>query len=146
MLAPDPSRGAGQIDTFLKSHGGPGVQHVAFATDDAVRAVRGMRERGVDFLTTPGAYYDALGERVIPRGHTVEELRATHLLVDEDQGGQLFQIFTRSTHQRRTLFHEIVERVGARSFGTANITALYEAVQREQETDTHRAAAAPGPG
>lgn len=134
LIEPDPAATPGQIDTFLKAHGGPGVQHVAFGTDDAVRAVRELRGRGVAFLSTPGAYYDALPRRLAPRGHPVEDLRETNLLVDEDHGGQLFQIFTRSTHERATLFFEVVERMGARSFGSANISALYEAVQRDLES------------
>jgi 4-hydroxymandelate synthase len=132
LIEPDPKADPGQIDMFLKGHDGPGVQHVAFGALDAVRAVRELDGRGVGFLSTPGAYYDLLAERIEPKGHTVEELRATNLLIDEDHDGQLFQIFTSSTHPRRTLFFEIIERQGAGTFGSANIKALYEAVELER--------------
>jgi 4-hydroxymandelate synthase len=132
IIEPDSSAQPGQIDEFLKCHHGPGVQHLAFGTDDAVRAVDTLAGRGVRFLTAPGAYYEALAERVHLKAHTPQELRNLNILVDEDHGGQLFQIFTASTHERRTLFFEIIERLGARSFGTSNITALYEAVQQQR--------------
>lgn len=132
IIAPDPTAEPGQIDEFIKNHDGAGVQHVAFLTDDAVRSVRALDRRGVGFLATPGAYYDALGDRIAVRGHTEVELRELGLLVDEDHAGQLFQIFTRSEHSRRTLFFEVIERIGARTFGSANIKALYEAVEVER--------------
>ncbi|GGV12623.1 VOC family protein [Streptomyces spectabilis] len=132
LVEPDPRAKAGQIDEFLKSHHGPGVQHLAFSGDDAVRAVRTLAARGVTFLKTPGTYYDLLGERIGLRTHALDELRATNLLVDEDHGGRLFQIFTASAHPRDTLFHEVIERQGARTFGSANIKALYEAVELER--------------
>ncbi|GII96319.1 4-hydroxyphenylpyruvate dioxygenase [Sinosporangium siamense] len=132
LIEPDPSAQPGQIDDFLKSHHGHGVQHVAFSSDDAVRAVRSLSARGVGFLTTPDTYYDLLAERITPKTHPIKDLRETGLLIDEDHGGQLFQIFTRSVHPRRTLFFEIIERRGAETFGSANIKALYEAVELEQ--------------
>ncbi|QDQ10087.1 4-hydroxyphenylpyruvate dioxygenase [Streptomyces spectabilis] len=132
LIEPDPRAKAGQIDEFLKSHHGPGVQHLAFSSDDAVRAVRTLTARGVTFLKTPGTYYDLLGERIGLRTHTLDDLRSTQLLVDEDHGGQLFQIFTASAHPRGTLFYEVIERQGARTFGSANIKALYEAVELER--------------
>ncbi|MET8626206.1 4-hydroxyphenylpyruvate dioxygenase [Kitasatospora sp. NPDC004669] len=132
VIEPDTSADPGQIDMFLKKHGGAGVQHLAFSSADAVHSVRTLAERGVQFLTTPGAYYDALAARVTPRTHTVDELRESSLLIDEDHGGQLFQIFTRSSHRRRTLFFEVIERIGAETFGSSNIKALYEAVEVER--------------
>jgi 4-hydroxymandelate synthase len=132
LLEPDESADPGQIDEFLKSHQGPGVQHVAFSSHDAVRAVRVLGRRGVTFLTTPPAYYDLLRERVELPDARVESLRATNVLVDQDHDGQLFQIFTASTHPRHTIFFEIIERQGAKTFGSANIKALYEAVERER--------------
>ncbi|GIE91442.1 4-hydroxyphenylpyruvate dioxygenase [Actinoplanes regularis] len=132
LIEPDESADPGQIDEFLKSHQGAGVQHVAFSSGDAVRAVRVLADRGVAFLTTPPSYYDMLRERVALPDSKVENLRATNVLVDEDHDGQLFQIFTASTHPRHTLFFEIIERQGARTFGSANIKALYEAVERER--------------
>jgi 4-hydroxymandelate synthase len=132
LIEPDLAADPGQIDEFLKSHHGPGVQHLAFSAKDAVRSVRALAARGVGFLTTPGSYYDLLGERVNLKGHRLSELRATNILADTDHGGELFQIFTGSTHPRRTIFYEVIERQGAGTFGSANIKALYEAVELER--------------
>jgi 4-hydroxymandelate synthase len=132
LIEPDPGASPGQVDDFLNNHGGAGVQHTAFFSDDAVSSVRALAGRGVDFLTVPGGYYDTLGARITPARHSVAELRGLNLLVDQDHAGQLFQIFTRSAHPRRTLFFEVIERDGAESFGTANIKALYEAVEFER--------------
>ncbi|MFJ8430935.1 4-hydroxyphenylpyruvate dioxygenase [Kitasatospora sp. NPDC094019] len=132
LIEPDTSRRSGQIDTFLADHDGAGVQHLAFRTGDIATAVRSARERGVAFLTTPGTYYDALAERLGATAIPVETLRELDVLVDQDHGGQLFQIFARSTHPRRTYFVELIERQGAGTFGTANIKALYEAVERQR--------------
>ncbi|KDN82327.1 4-hydroxyphenylpyruvate dioxygenase [Kitasatospora cheerisanensis] len=132
LIEPDTGRRAGQIDTFLADHGGAGVQHLALRTEDIATAVRTARSRGVEFLATPGAYYDGLAERLGDTAIPVETLRELDVLVDQDHGGQLFQIFARSTHPRRTFFLELIERQGAGTFGTANIKALYEAVERQR--------------
>ncbi|WP_395292749.1 4-hydroxyphenylpyruvate dioxygenase [Kitasatospora hibisci] len=132
LIEPDTTRRPGQIDTFLADHDGAGVQHLAFRTADIAAAVRAGRARGVEFLTTPGAYYDALAERLGGTAIPVGTLRELDVLVDQDHGGQLFQIFARSTHPRRTFFLELIERQGAGTFGTANIKALYEAVERQR--------------
>ncbi|WP_344639877.1 4-hydroxyphenylpyruvate dioxygenase [Kitasatospora cystarginea] len=132
LIEPDPSREPGQIDQFIKSHGGAGIQHIAFATDDIVREVGRLGASGIGFLNTPGAYYDLVPERLELLRHSVDELRALGILVDQDQDGQLLQIFTRSVHPRGTLFFEVIERLGARTFGSGNIKALYTAVELEQ--------------
>jgi 4-hydroxymandelate synthase len=132
VIAPDTSRRPGQIDTFLKDHGGAGVQHIAFETGDVIRSVGGMSDAGIEFLTTPAAYYDLMRDRLTLTRHSVAELSGLNVLADEDHDGQLYQIFTRSTHPRGTLFFEIIERVGARTFGSGNIKALYEAVELDQ--------------
>ena len=132
LIEPDRRADPGQIDDFLKEHHGAGVQHIAFNSDDAVRAVKALSRRGVEFLKTPEAYYNMLGERITLETHTLDALRATNVLADEDHGGQLFQIFTASTHPRRTLFFEVIERQGAKTFGSSNIKALYEAVELER--------------
>ncbi len=132
LIEPDTSRRPGQIDTFLADHDGAGVQHLAFRTGDIATAVRTARDNGVAFLTTPGTYYDALAERLGATAIPVDTLRELDVLVDQDHGGQLFQIFARSTHPRRTYFVELIERQGAGTFGTANIKALYEAVERQR--------------
>ncbi|MFJ9472536.1 4-hydroxyphenylpyruvate dioxygenase [Streptomyces caniferus] len=132
LIEPDTSREPGQIDHFIKNHGGPGVQHIAFRTEDIVRSVGAMSDRGVEFLTTPAAYYRMLGDRMQLTWHSTRELCALNILADEDYEGQLFQIFTRSMHSRMTLFFEVIERAGATTFGSGNIKALYEAVEAEQ--------------
>ncbi|AZM57015.1 4-hydroxyphenylpyruvate dioxygenase [Streptomyces sp. WAC 01529] len=132
LIEPDTSAASGQIDEFLKSHQGAGVQHLAFSAADAVESVRALSGRGVGFLRTPSSYYDLLGRRVSLSAERLEDLRATNVLAAEDHDGQLFQIFTASAHPRGTLFFEIIERQGAETFGSANIKALYEAVELER--------------
>lgn len=132
LIQPHPTADAGQIDDFVKEHGGAGVQHIAFSAGDVVNTVSKLVDRGIEFLDIPDAYYRMLGNRINLAAHTAEELRRLNILADEDHDGQLFQIFTRSTHPRRTFFLEIIERHGARTFGSGNIKALYEAVEAEQ--------------
>jgi 4-hydroxymandelate synthase len=131
LLQPDVRRQHGQLDDFLTWHGGAGVQHVAFRTHDIVNAVRTFSGRGVGFASTPASYYDVLEQRLGPVAVPVPQLREVGVLVDSDHWGQMFQIFTQSMHVRRTLFLELIERHGARTFGTSNIRALYEAKERE---------------
>jgi 4-hydroxymandelate synthase len=128
----EPEVGPGQIDEFLERHGGPGVQHVAISTEDIVHVVAGLAETGTKFLDIPAAYYDRLPATLQLRRHSIPELQRLGILVDEDQDGQLYQIFTRSTHPRGTYFFEFIERDRARTFGTRNITALYESVERDR--------------
>ncbi|MFJ9518591.1 4-hydroxyphenylpyruvate dioxygenase [Kitasatospora sp. NPDC101801] len=134
LIQPDTARSPGQIDTFLDRHEGSGVQHLAFHTGDIAVAVRELTRRGVRFLSTPETYYQALPERIGATNVPVETLRELNVLVDQDHGGQLYQIFTRSAHDRRTFFLELIERQGAGTFGSANIRALYEAVERQHAT------------
>ncbi|MEN3539932.1 4-hydroxyphenylpyruvate dioxygenase [Microbispora sp. ZYX-F-249] len=134
LIEPDVTRVSGHIDDFLRDHGGAGVQHIAFTVPDIVAAVGTLASRGVEFLPTPAAYYRLLPERLEPLRHRVEELRRLNILVDEDHDGQLFQIFTRSTHPRGTYFSELIERIGAKTFGSGNIAALYTAVELQRET------------
>jgi 4-hydroxymandelate synthase len=131
ILEPDISRQAGQIDDFLAWHDGAGVQHIAFLTKDIVRAVRTLTGRGVEFAVTPSSYYDMLGARLGATDIEVEALRPLGILVDRDHWGQMYQIFAKSTHIRRTYFLELIDRHGARTFGTSNIPALYAAKERE---------------
>ncbi|KPI05682.1 4-hydroxyphenylpyruvate dioxygenase [Actinobacteria bacterium OK074] len=132
LIEPDPAAATGQIDEFLTSHRGAGVQHLAFSSRDAVRSVRAMTGRGVSFLRTPSAYYDLLGRRIGLGARRLADLQETNVLADEDHNGQMFQIFTASDHPRRTLFFEVIERQGATTFGSSNIKALYEAVELER--------------
>lgn len=139
ILEPDRTQDPGQIDEFLRNHNGAGIQHIAFATSDIVRAVDTMSGNGVKFLKTPATYYTLLAERLDLARHSVAELRRLNLLADEDQDGQLFQIFAKSVHPRNTFFLEIIERVGARTFGSGNIKALYEAVELQRQKEEARA-------
>jgi 4-hydroxymandelate synthase len=131
ILEPDISRQAGQIDDFLAWHDGAGVQHVAFLTKDIVSAVRTLTGRGVEFAVTPSSYYDPLAARLGGTDIAVDTLRPLGILVDRDHWGQMYQIFAKSTHIRRTYFLELIDRHGARTFGTSNIPALYAAKERE---------------
>ena len=132
ILEPDPDRDRGQIDDFLAAHGGPGVQHLALRTDDIATSVRTLSGRGVGFLAAPGTYYEELS-RLPESSHVpLEVLRELDVLVDRDESGELFQIFSRSTHPRRTFFFEVIERRLARTFGTSNISALYRAVELDR--------------
>lgn len=131
ILEPDVSRQAGQIDDFLAWHDGAGVQHVAFLTSNIVDAVRTFTGNGVEFAVSPSSYYDMLAERLGGTDIAVETLRPLGILVDHDHWGEMYQIFAKSTHIRRTYFLELIERHGARTFGTSNIPALYAAKERE---------------
>ena len=123
-----------QIDEYLEFYGGPGVQHVALATNDILRAVDQMSARGVEFLQTPDSYYDAeLADRVGPVRAPMEELRSRGILVDRDEDGYLLQIFTKPVQDRPTVFFELIERHGSLGFGKGNFKALFEAIEREQE-------------
>ncbi|HEV3359100.1 MAG TPA: 4-hydroxyphenylpyruvate dioxygenase [Pseudonocardiaceae bacterium] len=122
-----------QIAEFLEFYDGPGVQHIALATDDIMGAVRRMRAAGVEFLSTPDSYYEMLGEWAGDIGMPVEELRELGILVDRDEDGYLLQIFTAPVQDRPTMFFELIERHGAQGFGKGNFKALFEAVEREQE-------------
>jgi 4-hydroxyphenylpyruvate dioxygenase len=122
-----------QIDEYLEFYGGPGVQHIALATDDIVGAVRGMQAQGVQFLATPDTYYETLGEWVGDTRVPLEELRELHLLADRDEDGYLLQIFTKPVQDRPTVFFELIERHGSQGFGKGNFKALFEAIEREQE-------------
>jgi 4-hydroxyphenylpyruvate dioxygenase len=122
-----------QIDEYLEFYGGPGAQHVAVATRDIVKTVEHLRERGVEFLTTPESYYDDVPERIGEIEEDLEDLRKQGILVDRDDEGYLLQIFTKPVGDRPTMFFEVIERHGARGFGEGNFKALFEAIEREQE-------------
>ena len=122
-----------QIDEYLEFYGGPGVQHIALATGDIVGAVREMRARGVEFLSTPASYYDELGSWVGDTRVPLEQLRELSILADRDEDGYLLQIFTKPVHDRPTVFFELIERHGSLGFGKGNFKALFEAIEREQD-------------
>jgi len=121
-----------QVDEYLEFYNGEGVQHVAMATKNIIETVTDLQKRGVEFLNIPSSYYDTLLDRV---GHIDEELNALKrlgILVDRDDEGYLLQIFTKPVEDRPTLFFEIIQRKGAKSFGKGNFKALFEAIEREQ--------------
>ena len=109
------------------------MQHVALATGDIVRAVTEMRARGVEFLSTPGSYYDELGSWVGDTRVPLDTLRELGILADRDEDGYLLQIFTKPVQDRPTVFFELIERHGSLGFGKGNFKALFEAIEREQE-------------
>ncbi len=121
-----------QIDEYLEFFGGPGVQHIALATDDIVASVRAMTAAGVEFLATPGSYYDELGSWVGQTRVPAGELRDLGILADRDEDGYLLQIFTQPVQDRPTVFFELIERHGSQGFGKGNFKALFEAIEREQ--------------
>ncbi len=122
-----------QIDEYLEFYGGAGAQHIAVATRDIVKTVTDMRERGIQFLTVPEAYYDEVPGRVGEIEESLEDLRRLGILVDRDDEGYMLQIFTKPVADRPTMFFEVIERHGARGFGEGNFKALFEAIEREQE-------------
>jgi 4-hydroxyphenylpyruvate dioxygenase len=124
---------ASQIDEYLQFYGGPGVQHIALATDDIVTTVRAMKAAGVRFLDTPDSYYETLGDWAGDTRVPVSELRELSILADRDEDGYLLQIFTQPVQDRPTVFFELIERHGSEGFGKGNFKALFEAIEREQE-------------
>ncbi len=121
-----------QIEEYLDFFGGPGVQHIACATDDILATVTAMKARGVEFLQTPTSYYADLAQRIGPIDEPIERLAELGILVDRDDEGYLLQIFTKPVQDRPTLFYEIIQRKGAKGFGKGNFKALFEAIEREQ--------------
>ena len=136
----EPAKGKkkSQIEEYLDFYEGPGVQHIAVATDDILTTVAGMRARGVEFLSTPPeTYYAAVPERLAAHDHELKEdlekLKSLGIMIDADEEGYLLQIFTKPVEDRPTLFFEIIQRMGARGFGAGNFKALFESIEREQE-------------
>jgi len=121
-----------QIEEYINFYEGEGVQHIAIATNDIITTVRALKARGVEFLDTPNAYYEDLLDRVGKIDESIEPLRELKILVDRDEEGYLLQIFTKPVEDRPTLFYEIIQRKGAKSFGAGNFKALFESIEREQ--------------
>ncbi len=127
-----------QIEEYLDFYEGPGVQHIAVATNDILTTISEMRKRGVEFLSTPpNEYYNAVPGRLLAHNHKlnedIEQLKALGIMIDADEEGYLLQIFTKPIEDRPTLFFEIIQRMGARGFGAGNFKALFESIEREQE-------------
>jgi 4-hydroxyphenylpyruvate dioxygenase len=121
-----------QIDEYLEFYRGPGVQHLALATNDIIKTVMTLRDRGIEFLQTPTSYYADLQRRIGKIDEPIDTLQELGILVDRDPDGYLLQIFSRNVQDRPTVFYEIIQRKGARGFGKGNFRALFEAIEREQ--------------
>ena len=125
-----------QIEEFVDFYSGSGVQHVAFLTKDILTSVTNLKARGVEFVTVPDTYYDAMRVRLKKAGMNIDEdfeaIRRLHILIDFDEGGYLLQIFTKPVLDRPTVFLEIIQRNNFDGFGAGNFKALFEAVEREQ--------------
>ncbi|NNC96363.1 MAG: 4-hydroxyphenylpyruvate dioxygenase [Chitinophagales bacterium] len=121
-----------QIEEYIEFYRGAGVQHIAVATDDILYTVAELRKRGVEFLYVPDTYYDDLFNRVGEIDEELEDLKDLNILVDRDEEGYLLQIFTKPVEDRPTVFYEIIQRKGAKSFGKGNFKALFESIEREQ--------------
>ncbi|MDW5289971.1 4-hydroxyphenylpyruvate dioxygenase [Formosa sp. PL04] len=135
----EPAKGKkrSQIEEYLDFYEGPGVQHIAVATDDIISTVSALRNRGVEFLSTPPeAYYKAVPGRLEAYSHElredIETLKSLGIMIDADEEGYLLQIFTKPVEDRPTLFFEIIQRMGAKGFGAGNFKALFESIEREQ--------------
>ncbi len=136
----EPAKGKkrSQIEEYLDFYNGPGVQHVAIATDDIIKTVTEMKARGIEFLSAPPQdYYDQipvrLGSHMDMMKEDIKELQKLAIMIDADEEGYLLQIFTKPVEDRPTLFFEIIQRMGARGFGAGNFKALFESIEREQE-------------
>lgn len=129
---PAQGRRRSQIEEYLDFYKGPGVQHIAMATKDIIQTVSAMRHNDVSFLRVPSTYYDMLPERIGTINEDIKELSELGILVDRDDEGYMLQIFTKPVEDRPTLFFEVIERHGSRSFGKGNFKALFEAIEREQ--------------
>ena len=127
-----------QIEEYLDFYNGPGVQHIAVASNDIIDTVAKMRAKGVEFLSTPpDDYYKSVPKRLSDHNHElaedIEKLKSLGIMIDADEEGYLLQIFTKPVEDRPTLFFEIIQRMGARGFGAGNFKALFESIEREQE-------------
>jgi len=121
-----------QIEEYLDFYHGSGVQHVAIATEDLVTTVAAARQRGMGLMSVPESYYEDVPTRVPDLDADLDEIKRLNILVDQDDGGQLLQIFTRMMQDRPTFFYEFIERRGAMGFGEGNFKALFEAIERDQ--------------
>ncbi len=131
----EPAKGKrkSQIEEYLDFYHGAGVQHIAIATDDIIKTVGELRQRGVEFLHVPDSYYEEVVTRVGKINEDYQALKKLNILIDRDEEGYLLQIFSKPLQDRPTLFFEIIERNGAKSFGKGNFKALFESIEREQE-------------
>jgi 4-hydroxyphenylpyruvate dioxygenase len=129
---PAEGRRKSQIQEYIETYDGPGVQHIALRTDDIVATVDALRARGVRFMSVPDTYYVEARERLAGVDLPWDDLQRLHILADRDDDGYLLQIFTETVTDRPTVFFEIIERRGARGFGEGNFKALFQAIERDQ--------------
>jgi 4-hydroxyphenylpyruvate dioxygenase len=129
---PAPGKRKSQIQEYVESYGGAGVQHLAFLTNDIVGTIVEMRKRGVDFLEVPDTYYDTVLDRVGTIDEDLAVLKSLKILIDRDDKGYLLQLFSQPVQDRPTLFIEIIQRKGSDSFGKGNFKALFESIERAQ--------------
>jgi 4-hydroxyphenylpyruvate dioxygenase len=129
---PAEGRKKSQIEEYIDFYEGAGVQHVALATDNIIHTVSELRRRGVEFLYVPDAYYEDVLDRVGKIDEDLKPLKELNVLIDRDDEGYLLQIFTKPVEDRPTVFYEIIQRKGAKSFGKGNFKALFESIEREQ--------------
>lgn len=130
---PAAGRRKSQIEEYLEYYRSPGVQHIAMATDNIIETVGKLTSQGIDFLRVPTSYYEMLESRVGKIDEPINELKRLGILVDRDDEGYMLQIFTKPVEDRPTLFFEVIQRKGSRSFGKGNFKALFEAIEREQQ-------------
>ena len=130
----EPAKGKkkSQIEEYITYYRGSGVQHVAMATDNIMKTVAELRKRGVEFLTVPDTYYETVSQRVGLIDEDLKTLQQLGVLIDRDEEGYLLQLFTKPVEDRPTVFYEIIQRKGAKSFGKGNFKALFESIEREQ--------------
>jgi len=131
---PADGRKKSQIEEYIEFYNGAGVQHMAMATDNIIETVTALRDRGIEFLTVPSSYYEDVLDRVGEIDEDLAPLSELGILIDRDDEGYLLQIFTKPILDRPTMFFEIIQRKGAKSFGKGNFKALFEAIEREQES------------
>lgn len=129
---PAEGRKKSQIEEYVEYYQGAGVQHIAIATDNIIHTVSELRNRGVEFLYVPDNYYEEVPERVGIIDEDLEVLKKLNILIDRDEDGYLLQLFTKPVEDRPTVFYEIIQRKGAKSFGKGNFKALFESIEREQ--------------
>ena len=130
---PAPGKKKSQIDEYLEFYRGPGVQHIAMATDDIIQTVDALRKHGVKFIRVPQTYYQKVREQVGDIDESWDDVEHLNILADRDEEGYLLQIFTKNVQDRPTVFYEVIERRGSKGFGVNNFKELFMAIEREQE-------------
>jgi 4-hydroxyphenylpyruvate dioxygenase len=131
----EPAKGKkkSQIEEYIDFYKSAGVQHIALTSANILETVEALNRRGILFLSVPESYYETLEDRIGKIDEDIPKLKKLNILVDKDEDGYLLQIFSKPVQDRPTLFFEVIQRKGARSFGKGNFKALFEAIEREQD-------------